>query len=292
VRRVSGDSDDSERGARRNGRRRRPGVPSSGTSEISSVATEPTAVVPRPGDALGSEAGSLAREMAHAHHQMLLFYTRDLGLSADEALARASGGADIERAETTPADQLDWLTLSDIARVDPERARALWERALDEARDELMSGHRSAKAVETHGGPWQRAQFLAILQAFIDAWEPRGGIEAALIDSLAQAYTSQLFWQARLTVLSSTEAQRQDRGLKQRGEWEPPTVDAAAAIDQAAAMVDRFNRLFARTLRALRDLRRYTPQVVVQNVGQLNLAQSQVNVGQAEPPNDQSDSQR
>ena len=287
MRRARGDGDGSKRGARRNGQRGRPGVPSSGTSETSNVATEPTAIVPRPEDAPAREAGSLAREMAHAHHQMLTFYTRDLGLSNEEALARASGGADIERAETTPADQLDWWTLSDIAQVDPERARALWERALDEARDELMSGHRSAKAMEAHGGLWQRAQFLAILQAFIDAWEPRGGIEAALIDSLAQAFTSQLFWQARLTVLSSTEAERQDREIKQRGEWEPPTVDAAAAIDQAAAMVDRFNRLFARTLRALRDLRRYTPQVVVQNVGQMNLARAQVNVARAEPPLDE-----
>jgi hypothetical protein len=42
-------------------------------------------------------------------------------------------------------------------------------------------------------------------------------------------------------------------------------------------MIDRFNRLFARTLR---DLRRYAPQVVVQNVGQLNLAQAQLNIGQ------------
>ena len=76
---------------------------------------------------------------------------------------------------------------------------------------------------------------------------------------------------ARLTVLSTTEAQRQDREIEERGRWAPPTVDAAAAIDQAAAMVDRFNRLFMRTLRSLRDLRRYSASVVVQNVGQLNV---------------------
>ena len=122
MRRASGDGDDSKRGARRSGRRGRPGGPSSGTSETSSVATEPTAVVPRPEDAPAREAGSLAREMARAYREMLTFYTRDLGLSNEEALARASGGADIEQAETTPADQLDWLTLGEVARVDPERA--------------------------------------------------------------------------------------------------------------------------------------------------------------------------
>ena len=49
-------------------------------------------------------------------------------------------------------------------------------------------------------------------------------------------------------------------------------------------MVDRFNRLFTRTLRSLRDLRRYSASVVVQNVGQLNLGQAQVNITKAEAP--------
>ena len=43
-------------------------------------------------------------------------------------------------------------------------------------------------------------------------------------------------------------------------------------------MVDRFNRLLLRTLRALRDLRRYSSQVVVQNANQVNVGQQQVNV--------------
>ena len=60
--------------------------------------------------------------------------------------------------------------------------------------------------------------------------------------------------------------------------WELPRLDETAAIEQAAAMSDRFNRLFVRTLRALRDLRRYSPQVVVQHAGQINVAQQQVNL--------------
>ena len=43
-------------------------------------------------------------------------------------------------------------------------------------------------------------------------------------------------------------------------------------------MVDRFNRIFMRTLRALKDLRRHAPMLVVQNVGQLNVAEQQINV--------------
>ncbi len=46
-------------------------------------------------------------------------------------------------------------------------------------------------------------------------------------------------------------------------------------------MVDRFNRLFLRTLRALRDLRRYSPALVVQGSAQINVAERQVNVNRA-----------
>ena len=41
-------------------------------------------------------------------------------------------------------------------------------------------------------------------------------------------------------------------------------------------MVDRFNRMFLRTLLGLRDQRRYS--VVVQSAGQVNVGQQQVKV--------------
>jgi hypothetical protein len=59
-------------------------------------------------------------------------------------------------------------------------------------------------------------------------------------------------------------------------EWQPSKVSVAEAMEQSAAMMDRFNRLFLRTLRALRDLRRYP--VIVQNAQQVNVADRQVNV--------------
>jgi hypothetical protein len=46
-------------------------------------------------------------------------------------------------------------------------------------------------------------------------------------------------------------------------------------------MADRFNRMFLRTLRQMRDLRRYGTPVVIQNAGQVNVAANggqQVNV--------------
>ena len=48
-------------------------------------------------------------------------------------------------------------------------------------------------------------------------------------------------------------------------------------------MVDRFNRVFLHTLRALRDRRRGPQPVFVQNAGQVNVGQQQVNVAGARP---------
>jgi hypothetical protein len=53
-------------------------------------------------------------------------------------------------------------------------------------------------------------------------------------------------------------------------------------------MADRFNRIFMRTLRQLRDLRRYSP-VTIYNPNQVNIATDggqQVNVSKAEEEKD------
>jgi hypothetical protein len=55
-------------------------------------------------------------------------------------------------------------------------------------------------------------------------------------------------------------------------------VSEHQSTEQAAAMVERFHRMYLRSFRALRDLRRYAPSVVVQNAGQVNVGGQQVNV--------------
>jgi hypothetical protein len=215
---------------------------------------------------------------------MAAYYERT-GMSTSQAAAHARALADdTARVMETPPDQISWSTLGRLAEHEPEAAQAAWQRILAEAHDELVSGHRAARALESDGTPWERARFLQVREAFLADWQPRGAIEASLVETLAMAHMAQLHWLARLTVLSTTESKRQDREVERRGRWVPPTVAAAAAIDQAAAMVDRWSRLFSRTLRDLRDQRRSTPQVVVQHANQVNLAQAQVNVGQAETP--------
>ena len=68
-----------------------------------------------------------------------------------------------------------------------------------------------------------------------------------------------------------------DRFLELTGALQAREMEAQV---HAAAMHDRWSKTFVRTLRALRDLRRY--QVVIQNApgGQVNVGAQQVNVQQ------------
>lgn len=65
---------------------------------------------------------------------------------------------------------------------------------------------------------------------------------------MAQACSSYLTWTSRLTVDELNNKSKQD------SYWQPPRLSAVEAMDQSAAMADRFHRIFIRTLRALRDL--------------------------------------
>src|SRR5687768_6938155 len=79
-------------------------------------------------------------------------------------------------------------------------------------------------------------------------------------------------------MVTTTEGKLEEALLKRDGHWKPPRIGVAETIDQSAAMVDRFHRLFLRTLRALRDYRRHASQVVVQNAAQVNVGAVQQNV--------------
>jgi hypothetical protein len=79
---------------------------------------------------------------------------------------------------------------------------------------------------------------------------------------------------------AAREARLEQATLREKRASEPSGATEFQALEQAGAMVDRFNRIFLRTLRALRDLRRGPQPVFVQSAGQVNVAQQQVNVGQ------------
>jgi hypothetical protein len=89
---------------------------------------------------------------------------------------------------------------------------------------------------------------------------------------MAQALTGVLYWQERLSLCASVPTVNEKLAIEQRGGWEPPRVTESQATEQAAAMAERFHRMFLRSLRTLQDLRRRGPAVVVQNVGQVKVA--------------------
>jgi hypothetical protein len=148
---------------------------------------------------------------------------------------------------------------------------------------ERASGHRAARALASMRRPL-KTQFSALRASFRQQWQPQGGIDDTLIDALSLAHTNSLAWSARLHVLSTTEAKQEVRGRTRSGKWSPPRAEAAAWIEQAAQMAERFHRLFLRSLRALQDYRRGpAPRVAIGTAGQVNIGSEQVNVT-AVPP--------
>jgi hypothetical protein len=105
-----------------------------------------------------------------------------------------------------------------------------------------------------------------------------------LVDTLAQCQAMFLCWLERHQMRVSVEGQAEDLKAKKEGYWLPPRTSTAEAIEESAAMAERGNRLFVRTLRALRDLRRYGPSVVVNQGGQVNIGAQQTNVSTILPP--------
>jgi len=218
---------------------------------------------------------------------MVVFLQTHMKQSLDDAFVNAisligeNPAAERDDMLTTPPDQISWIRLQTLSAHDAEMGLDVWRFLKHRARDELASSHRAAEPLEWNADPWDRARFLAVVESFATEWQPRGGIERTLIDMMAQQYTAYLFWIGQLHTYSTLEVSREDEKLRRRGYYHPPRLDNAQSMDHAAAMVDRFNGLFLRTLRALRDYRRYaTPHVVVQNAGQVNVAQQQVNVAE------------
>ena len=110
----------------------------------------------------------------------------------------------------------------------------------------------------------------------LDGWQPRNSVERLLVDTLMQVHWQYERW---LEVLTGARHCRRFTVYesKEEARWQPPRLTDSEAIEQAAAMVDRFHRIMVRTIRQLQNLRRNAPVVRVQNAGQVNVGQQQVN---------------
>jgi hypothetical protein len=229
----------------------------------------------RPAD----EARELARATAAAFTEMVQLYRDHYQLSAQEAVARTGedSPAGLDRAQNAAPDQVSWTDLDTLARHDPAAAVRRWEEVKEAARGELRTGERAGQTTEVGFQTcWSRARFLAVRAELIDAIRPRDGAELLLIDQMA-VYQVQLWaWQTTLTAYTSV-ADLGRPGRRADVRHEPPRLTDAEAMEQAAAMVERFQRLFLKALAALQALRRQ-PSVVVRHARQVNVAEQQINV--------------
>jgi hypothetical protein len=99
-----------------------------------------------------------------------------------------------------------------------------------------------------------------------------------MIDMLLEAFILFQYWMEISHQRASHEAELIERDLQrhENSRWKSPWQGVAEAIEQAQRFADGYNRMFLRTLRQMRDLRRYT--VVIQNPNQVNIGDQQINV--------------
>jgi hypothetical protein len=244
--------------------------------------------------------GSLIREMQHAYIERVAYYRSQQGgtLSIEEARARsyhackdeAEAKRIYDKIMSYSLDNISFVELSEMWPVAPRLAEGIWEMLKSEAGDEFESGHLASKAVApVHymRTAWNVACYLGLRESFIAEWQPRGGIELSLIDMLAQSFLQYQYWMKQSVLRTETSAREVHPDYEEwqkwknpgkgvggylHGYWHIPLVTEQAAAEHAAQMVDRWNRIYMRTLRNLRDLRRYSVPVTINNPQQVNIA--------------------
>lgn len=94
-----------------------------------------------------------------------------------------------------------------------------------------------------------------------------------MVEMLVQSFFNwQRWFEAANRMLATEEAALIETPDMYYGKkWQPQRLTSAAAQDRAFEMAEKNNRIFLRTLRQMRDLRRYN--VTINNIGgQVNLA--------------------
>jgi hypothetical protein len=251
--------------------------------------------------------GSLLRELQKDYMTRFAYFrSADGGSnSPDDARAMAYQACRDETEGKRLYDRIMGLSVMDISfshlselwPAAPEKAEEIWEMMKLEARDEFESGHLASHAMVPAGlmrTAWNVASYIGMRESLIDDWRPRGAMELSLIDGLAQAYFLYQYWVGQSVLRTQTKPREPHPdfvrwwGWNKPGQaltawsdagWEIPFVCERNAIEHAAQMADRWNRIYLRTLRNLRDLRRYC--VTINNPQQVNIAADggqQVNV--------------
>jgi hypothetical protein len=239
-------------------------------------------------DGAEADANTLAARLApvFAHH--VEYYAKEWAGSGEDPREHAEAMEEYHRehiAETPPME-IKWEQLAAVAREDLGAALELWEKIRQAAREEIATGQYVREKIFPNSRPGERATQYALREEMADGWKPQNGIEHALIDMLSLTYNLWIEWTAIVQQRTNDFAVKpKTNPYTYNREWKQPRFDEGMATDQAVRLADGYNRQFLRVLRQLRDLRRYTPPVIVNNGGQVNVAANggqQVNVTQPE----------
>lgn len=215
------------------------------------------------------------------------------GISRSEAAERARSPALSEYREQPP-EHTSWWDIERSLEEDPALGQALWQRVKEEARRELRAGVRPAVSLERRisGTPYERAQYLVIVEALVESLQPANGLEALLVQQMASAYEQQLRWQTIASNRIEEDSWQGERDMRRaldqmsprkreqyqgREGWLPPRVTDSEAIEQAVMIADRYQRSFLRLVKAFRDNRRMFTSLVVAG-GQVNIGDRQINL--------------
>lgn len=258
----------------------------------------------------------LLRVLSKVYNQHVAYLRSERGgsLSLEEARAQAykKNVTDEEAlkifdsALTRPTENISFWELMRINDNSPALAQNLWEMMKREAAIEFETGHRAAEAFEPAEymtDAWNRASYLGFRESLCEEWQPKGGIELSMIDAIAQSWLSLQYWTEESVRRAQTEPRREnykfvewkqwnkEANPKQwmHGHWDVPTVSEQEAVNNAAQMADRWQRMYFRAIRNLRDWRRYTPQVTINNPQQVNIAADggqQINVSGKDTPHE------
>lgn len=241
------------------------------------------------------EARAIANIMAETYESRVKLLKKTLlSLSEDDPYRQEFTPEGIHEKATTgslhftlkqSAEEMSWSDLEVLMERSADEATMVWKTIKRMAREELAYGVYAARAVLAGKSPYKRAQFGVLIEAFVRAWQPRDAIEMAMVETLVQAHVSYNEWLKAAEEAAEYSYNAIEPQVKRNEDhrWNPPRLSAQETIENAMLMADRFNRLFLRTLRQMRDLRRYIVPVTINNPKQVNIAADggqQVNVQQ------------
>jgi hypothetical protein len=188
----------------------------------------------------------------------------------------------LDDAVAASPEDMTWSAMGYLEDEQPGTFQMLWERIKQYARDELESGNRAASVAVGDKRPISRARFLVLREKYIEQWQPRNVLESQMIDAICQAQTIRDYYMRLATERVAVECEIERFWVEKYGKRHERYIDGSESARDAREEAERWDRVFIRSVRALRDLRRYTPAVIVNNQGgQVNVASEggqQVNV--------------